>query len=760
VIFDNVEARLAGADGARLASVRQVYDAAADALADRFGRVMIGLNNDIPMTDLPEADPSGYLLAASIGYSGYLGDSSRQRLYREGNVSGPRFRGRADGFLVEEGSASVFVATDGSVRLSGEGARELAERALASSTHRTYRVVDESGVATGEEFTTGTVSRHALQLDLDSAPASYDKFSGEVLARTRALTGLAENECESWLRIAGGDPEFAARGYASGIGLDEFVYVSHRMRDLGRLPVFPPAVAGTGTDPSSPEAKLRAGFLKFWSIDPAVAETAFSSPLVTEAISDVLDVLSLPSGETLLADAVTGSLPLLAARSRQERVALLKGMVEVRAQSDKAGRSLHVGQTELLRAAEDCAVKGITPSEMGMLAALAPVSGARSGSALTDATCRERFASLSPDEQTTVRSVFEYGLRDHMHLRPGLDTALAFAEEADPAIRTAALRNNPSSQDPKDTLELLRNFPFTSDSPVEEVRRFVTEFANDPGSYEAQRARTDAIAAVGARYRAVDRYIYDPGPTPPPTTEKVLELMRVDFDDLMEKCSELGLSVSGGEGIMPYSFPSAAIPVLAEMSREDLARVASVVALEHRYGRDLAAAVTSGLTVEHLDAITPPGQEPRRFDPYKLSEALGSGVSPEEIRSYARPGVSYELFHALLVSPRLRDAVRAGEDPELTECMVASTGGGLSEEMLSFVYDLASRDAETRERVLAVFTPPTDDSAPHEDGFDDSWYSSSSSIDLHTMNATLAEIAGVAERLGGFRSSQRTRPRV
>lgn len=741
VIFDNIEARLAGADAARVASVRQVYDSAADALSERFDRVLIGYGNDVPTDDLPPLPPEENLLAASIGYSGYLGDSQRQRLYRSRSGSGPRFLGIEGGFRVEEGSSSVVVRADGSVELSGPGARDLAERALATSTLREYRIVDDSGAETGEVFSAGVLSAHAMSVDLDSAPVSYDRFSDEVLKRTSQLTGLPDEDCATWLRLASGDPDLAARTHASGISAEEFLYVGHQLRSIGRLPVFPPGLSGAA-EPGSPEAVLRAGFLRFWSNDPVVAERAFSSPVITEVITDVLDVAADTSRDKLLVETVAGSFPMLAGRSREERINLLKGMVGVQSDASKAGHSLDVGQVTLLRAVEDCVAREISPFEMEALAALAPRFGVRSGAALTDASSRERFGALSWEERDTVRSVVDHVFRDISYLRPDLDTALVFAAEKDASLRYAATRNNPTSHDPKETLKFLQEVPFTEDSPLEEVRQFCESFGDAPDSYEASSARSEAIGAVARRYRAAHRYVFDRAESAPLTTEETLELLAVDFDDLMSKCSDLGLSISSGENIMPYSFPARSIPVLAATSREELQSVASVVALERRYGSDLAAAVESGLTHEHLAAITPEGDEPELFDSYVLDGALRSGVTPEEIRSLARPGVDHTMFHALLGSSRLRRAFLSAEDPELTSLLLST---GFDEETVSFVFDLVGRNSSVRGEVLELLRPTGDGDDP----------SPRRGRDIFSR---LAELGGVAQRLGGFRSSLQPPP--
>lgn len=751
VIFDNVEARLSGADASRVAAVRQVYDAAADVLATRFGRVMIGAGNDVPMTDLPLVETSENLLAASIGYSGYLGDSSRQRLYRTGSVSGPRFLGAEGGFRVIEGSSEVFVAADGSVRLDGPDARGLAERALASSTLRTYKVVDASGVETGEVFDTGTVPTYALSLDLDAAPSSYDRFSAEVLSLTGELTGLPEEDCAAWLRITGGDPKIAARTFGSGLTIEEYSQVAYAVGRVGRVPSFPPLISD-GSLSQEDGAKTRAAFLRFWAQEPNTAERLFSSAVTATTVVDLLSSGGALTSvrDRVLVENVLAASPLLPARSPEERINLLRATVEVHSAADKAGNSSNVRGLALIRAVEDAMRLGLSSGDIEALTRLAPEFGSREGVALLDRASREKFASLGWEEQSEVRSVIDYTLRDARSVRADLAFALELAAEPDRSLRYAAVRNSPAGCDPRDTLSFLQQVPFVEDSPIPEIRQSFADPATD---------KSDVRVSVASRYAAAQRYVYDRSDSPALTVEETAELIATDFDSLVENCRALDMEVSYGENIMPYSFPARSIPILASKSTAELREVASVVSLTRRYGSDLAAAVESGLTVEHLVAVTPPGEEPQLFDSSKIGDALRAGVTPEEIRSFARPGVSMDMFNALLESERLRTAFRSSEDPEVTERVIAATGGPVDGQVLDLVYDLAARDPETRREVLELFTPPTPDSAEVTDDFYYDEYEARrrSRVFMPDVHVRLAELAGLAERLGGFRPRTTTR---
>jgi len=749
VIFDNVEARLSGADASRVAAVRQVYDAAADMLATRFDRVMIGAGNDVPMTDLPLVESSENLLAASIGYSGYLGDSSRQRLYRAGVLSGPRFLGAEGGFRVVEGSSEVFVSADGSVRLDGPDARDLAERALAGSTRRAYHVVDVSGTPTGEVFEAGTVPTHALSLDLEAAPPSYDNFSSEVLTLTRELTGLPEEGCAAWLRATGGDPRLAAKTFGAGLTLEEYTQVAHAVGRVGRVPTFP-AVIDEQSMTADERDKLREGFLRLWSQEPNVAERLFSSPTMVTAVSDLLSAGGTVSStrDRVVLENLVSAAPLLPGRSRQERTELLVSSVGAQAAAEKAGFSNSVRGLGLTRAVEEAKSLGLTSGDIEALLRLAPEFGSREGVALLDRSSREKFASLGWEEQSEVRSVIDYTLRDSAYMRPDLDFALELAAEPDRSLRYAAVRNSPSGCDPRTTLRFLQQVPFVADSPIAEIRESFADPAVE---------KSDVLASVASRYAAAQRYIYDRSDDVKLSVEETVAIISADFAGLVDKCHGLGMEMSYGENIMPYSFPARSIPLLASKSAEELGAVASVVSVARRYGSDLAAAVTSGLTVEHLAAVTPPGTEPRLFNSSKLEQALRAGVTPDEIRSFAKPGIDMDTFEALLGSPRLREAFRAAEDQEVTSRVVAATDGTFDDQLLDLALELAARDVDTRRQVLDLFTPPApapvsvDASREGSAEYDYFEYDRRPRVYMPQVHVRLAELAGVHERLGGFR---------
>ena len=761
VIFDNVEARLGSADAARVNAVRGVYDSAADALADRFGRVMIGAHNDIPTGDLPVVPPEENLLAASIGYSGYLGDSRTQRLYRDGTGVGPRYRGLGDGFLIEEGNSSVRVHEDGRVELEGPGARALAERELAHSTQRTYRVVNIDGEPVGEEFTTGATSRFALTADLDAAPNSYVRFSPALVEQLSITAGITAEEASVWLESTGGDISRAADAARAGLQPAEYAMVRFACDRIGRLPLIPGYLAVPDADPDR-----RRRYLSVWGSSPSSAEESLASP----RIFDMVDRHSFakPSINNAAATQLASDLLTLTA-GRENPDDVINSALSVMRAADEAGLQVYEQAAGVIRALEQAERLGLEPQHLRTLASVAPIGGSRPGRTSVP-------AFLDDDSLRLVAGMDEAALRElHYAVEAlpansrrffGVEVPVGLAAASIP-LRFAA--SNADSSDPLRGLRLLEAAVTGPDAVIPELRELSAERPSE-GSYEESEFFRTVASVVGPKAHAA-LHLIEPSERAGIPAEDILELAALDIDKVIANSEAAGLQRQYGQHMPPFLFTSDGMRRVAESTPEQVSEIVAVVDLDNRFPSRLPVALEVGLGPDHLLAVNGAASEPRRIDGDALHAAIVErSVSAEEVRRLAVSGVSWELFHAALGSAAVHRALTDGADREVLDTLArwgcASDYHGrvtqngpfarMTDETVEWLVRLAERGPQERDVVVGLLREmPRDEDVHATNDFDDDFDSTPKYRSLAEIFAGVEEIAGGFEAIGGIRRAPR-----